>query len=484
VYNIFLLHLLRVDLTLFTQTPLPLEGCACNNKNVTLNIVQLLIHAAPNSVRMDDNDGWMPLHYICDNKEQVDETTSVDILKLLLEKNPEAVRHEDDFFSLPLHHAARAKSPEFCRVLIEAYHGPEQIADPHGALTLDYPCGEYGRLPLHHACWDNTVATVEYLYKLYPNAINDATTDGEYPIHDAIGGLDDRDNPAAAVDVVKFLLDCDPKVILQKFQGTTSLLHYSCLMEYNDSNIEAGIQVIKVIYDAHPEAIEDKELASEIHRYHQDVQTFINSQLFYSLQAKDHCLMTTPDESGQLPLHRALQKNVTLGSITLLVQGNPSAIRSFDKDGVTPLHIACAHHESASVVQYLLGLHTSKRTLRAADFALGAVDRDGNTALHYACRGAKYETIALLLDMYDAAPVSKRNDDKKLPIELLWESDRVEDRESIEYMESIFRLLRAYPEPIVNYNAKQQAKKKRKFDHGNETGESADECSSRSSVGY
>ena len=51
------------------------------------------------------------------------------------------------------------------------------------------------------------------------------------------------------------------------------------------------------------------------------------------------------------------------------------------------------------------------------------MDRKGNTALHLACRGAKYETIALLLDKYD--------DDEKLP----WESNEVLDREreSVEY---------------------------------------------------
>jgi len=274
--------------------------------------------------------------------------------------------------------------------------------------------------------------------------------------HFEIHVLRGRDNPAAAVDVVKFLLDCDPNVKLQKFRRrfeTLSLLHYACRQMRCVSSIEAGIHVVKVIYDAHPKAIEDNELASEIHRYHQDVQTFINSQLDYSRQASDRHLMETPDENGQPQLHIALQNNVTLGSIKLLVQSKPSAIRSIDNDGVLPLHIACQHHESASVVQYLLGLHMNKRTLRAADF-----DNNNNTALHYACRGAKYETTALLLEKYDAVPVSKRNDNKKLPIDLLWESDRVEDRESIEYTESIFRLLRAYPEPIVNYNAKQQAK--------------------------
>jgi hypothetical protein len=230
-----------------------------------------------------------------------------------------------------------------------------------------------------------------------------------------------------------------------------------------DSNVEAGIQVIKVIYDAHPEAIEEDRITSDIHHYHQQVQTFISSELVYSRQAKNRRLMTTPDEKGQLPLHTALQNNVRLGSIKLLVKGNASAVQTPDNSGALPLHVACAHHESASVVQYLIGLDAT---------TLDAVDKGGNTALHLACRGARYETISLLLDKFDAISVSKRNAHKKLPIDLLFESDKVLNRESVECTESVFRLLKSYPETVMNcvVNMKQEAKldgcssrKKRKF---------------------
>ena len=129
------------------------------------------------------------------------------------------------------------------------------------------------------------------------------------------------------------------------------------------------------------------------------------------------------------------------------MKGNPSAIRNFDNNGLIPLHVACEHHSSPSVVQYLLGL--DKRTLRAVDY-------HNNTALHYACRGAKYDTIALLLENHDAASVSKRNTHDKLPIELLWESDAVEDRENIDYTDTIFRLLKAYPETLSNVGTQLQ----------------------------
>eukprot|EP00985_Skeletonema_marinoi_P007536 scaffold3316_cov94-Skeletonema_marinoi.AAC.19 len=430
--------------------------CVCRNPNVTPRISPLLIDAAPDSVRSEDNYGNMPLHNLCKTKA-LDGAAAIEILELLIERYPEV--HEGLF---PIHIASGNKSPEFCNVLIEAYPGCKRILDSDGML------------PLHSACLCNAVATVEYLHKLYPDAINHTTTtSGSHPVHFAITGLLHRDNPITAVDIVKYLLQCDPTVKFQKIRGTDSLLHFTLnVLVYNDSTVDVGIQIdigiqiIKVIYDAHPEAIELNTIASVIQSWHERVQAFINSQLFYARQAKNHRLMTTPDSNGQLPLHRALQNNVRLGSTKLLVKGNTPAVQSPDNRGALPLHIACQHHESASVVQYLVGLDAT---------TLDAVDRDGNTALHLACHFARHEIVALLLDKFDAVSVSKRNSRKKLPIDLLWESNEVEDKESVEYTESVFRLLTAYPETVMNIciqnqsasaNCPRSSGKKRKF--GNE----------------
>ena len=226
---------------------------------------------------------------------------------------------------------------------------------------------------------------------------------------------------------------------LQKWQGKSLLQCASCL-EYHESNIEAAIEVINSIYDAHPDVIDDGGITSRIQDCHQLVQAFLNAQLVYARQAKDHRQMTTPDGNGQLPLHRALQNNARLGSIKLLVKGNPYALQSPDNNGVLPLHIACQNYDSSVVVRYLIDIDNT---------TLGNVDRDGNAALHYACLGAKYGTMTTLLEEYDAVSVSRRNAHKKIPIDLLWESNVVEDRYGNGYVENVFRLLKAYPEIVI-----------------------------------
>ena len=410
---------------------------ACENKHVSLGIIKFLIDTAPDSVRHEDSKGCLPLHILC-CIEKLDEAAALQILKLLLKKYPDSIRHKSNDGFLPIHFAAKTKSPEFCRVLIEAYPGSERNSSNNGGL-----------LPFYYACTENTVDIVEYLYNVYPDAIQHSPAD-LYPIHAAICSVLNREaNPEAAIDIVKFLLDCDPRVKLQKSGGTLAVLVQACLLDYNDSSLAAALEMIKAIYDAHPEAIEDDANIVSIFQYGlPQVQTFIEGQLVYSRQAKDEHVMNTPDDNGQLPLHTALESNVRLGSIKLLVKGNPGAVRYPDNSGALPLHIACMHHESTRVVQYLIGLDPS---------TLEAVDYENNTALHYACRGAQYETIALLLGKFDAVSVSRRNAQEKLPIEILWKSNEIVDRERIEYMESIFLLLKAYPETVMNVGTEVQS---------------------------
>jgi ankyrin repeat protein len=452
------------------ETPLHM---ICNNKNATRGMVQLLIDAFPGSLDRAINAGAIgvtPLHFLCFNKD-IDDSNAVDILGFFLERCPEAVRHADGDGDLPIHIACGfgSKCLEYCRVLIEAYPGSERIVASGCAL-----------LPIHSACRGGTVETAQYLLRLYPESINVANpgVGGGYPIHNVIVGLDKRTNPATAAEMVQMLLDHDSNVALQKWDGEFSPLFATfctaCRYRNNASILNAALKILHLLYDAHPEVIEDDRITSNIDRRDlaipEEIQTFINAQLTYARQVRNSTArqMKTRDGNGQLPLHRALQHSATLGSIKLLVKRNPSVILIPDNSGSLPLHVAIQHYDSTKVVDYLIGLDPE---------TLAAVDREGNTALHLACRGAKYDTIALLLEKYNAGTVSQSNVCNKLPVHLLFESDAVANRENdTKYLESVFQLLRAYPETVmVSGDAKQASipqggrpsrnGKKRKYHH-------------------
>ena len=276
---------------------------ACENNNVSIGIIRLLIDAAPDSVPHEESKGHLPLHCLCGNTN-LDEATALEILNLLLEKHPESIRHETNEGHLPIHFAACHLSPEFCRVLIEAYPGSERIAD------------DKGMLPLHYACLNNTVAIVEYLYNLYPDSIEQIASEAFYPIHVSIAAFfrGDRADPGAAVDIVKFLLSCDPRVKFQEVVQGESLLHYVCRLNYGKSNKMVALKIIDAIYDAHPEFIR-------------------------------------MEDEGKLPLHKfcgntSLDEATALEILQLLLEKHPESVRHEVIGGQLPIHIAIGASKS------------------------------------------------------------------------------------------------------------------------------------------
>ena len=403
------------DAASYTQGGLtPLHLIIGFNKNVTRGMVQLLIDAFPESLRREDNNGYMPLHQLCINKN-LEDATAVDILGLLLERCPEAVRRANDD-GLPIHAACGVglRSPEFCRMLIEAYPRSERIAN------------SIGMLPFHVACGQGAVVTAKNLYKLYPESINVTDRGGIYPIHYAIMRLK-GESPASAIEMVQFLLDRDLNITSQTFREFSPLFMgiMVCVLESTGVNVapimSAAMKILHLFYDAHPEAMEDNRIEAAFDRIPEEMQNFITTQRAYARLARDATFMSGRDVNGQGPLHIALRDNITLGSIKLLLNGDRDAIRMPNNDGALPLHVAIQHHESTKVVDYLVGLDSDTLT---------AVDTGGNTALHHACRGAKYDIIPLLLEKYGAVSVSTINGHNKLPIHLLLESGATANREA------------------------------------------------------
>ena len=172
------------------------------------------------------------------------------------------------------------------------------------------------------------------------------------------------------------------------------------------------------------------------------VVPFLEAQLEYSEKAQDAAFMNTPNKHGWLPLHCALKNNVTLGSIKLLLRGNPSAVRTVDNKFAFPLHIAC-EFSSVKVVQYLVEAYS-----RSVDHC----DDNSDSILHYACRGGNLGVLKYLLEdhahLVSSATVNAKGE---LPIHLLCEygKGKEDDDQSVEYVETIWLLLLANPEALM-----------------------------------
>jgi len=178
----------------------------------------------------------------------------------------------------------------------------------------------------------------------------------------------------------------------------------------------------------------NKEYAERL----QEVTIFLSTQEMYAYKAQDENAVRTPDFTGSLPLHNALYASAPLGTIKLLVKGYQDAINIPDGSGRHPLDTACWNC-TAGIVKYLAELLPGR---------LNKCDVNKNYLLHHACRGGKCEVIQYLLD--NPMGLSERNANGMLPIHLFCEYV-IGKADTSEYTETIWRLLTAYPETVLNW---------------------------------
>ena len=440
----------------YGQVPLHI---ACTNNHITARIVKVLIDTWPQATRQR-NCGDTPLHNLCRDTDEMDGTVALKILRLFLQADPdsasqmtEAEDEGDVQGYLPIHFAVECKSSEFCKVLIEAY--PESVRV--GVFYYDI---DFDILPIHGACRKGRLDTVKLLYEQYPESIDKRTGEGYLPIHEAV-----RTPTEKGTQVVDYLLHQDPDGVSKVVYGYSSddegclPLHLACAKIGN-------IKMVKHLFDLYPEAIREKnqseelpiEIAVDIHQrgprpprgYRRsfsetgkngETVAYLQTQMNYARQANNKNSLRRPDRDGRLPIHRALNSGACLGAVKLFVQGNTNCARVTDQEGMLPLHIAC-ECTTADVVKYLV----------EHDDTMNIISAKQGSPLHHACHAGNCEAVNYLLDR-QVASVSERNTNDKLPIHLLCDAanERWGLRDTPLYVETIWRLLLAYPETVVNW---------------------------------
>jgi len=399
---------------------------ACFNQKIDPNTIQLLLDNWPESIFQQNSNLDLPIDVFFKN-DFVEEVESVKILALYVEFSPAWVRQVGESGSLPIHHAAKSRSPAFCEVLINAYPEALKIQDEHG------------RLPIHIACRSGRPATVKYLLQVYPESILAETAGSGYlPIHLA------TQRPGSA-ETIQVLLTQDP----DGASRATTDLYLPLYFASRDQGTE-NLKAVQLLFDSYPEAIFERRFIANPRQWvvpswvvaNPLVFDFLKKQMKYAYIGRDISAMTTVDGNGWFPLHRALHGDASLGAIKLLVKGNIDALQVADHNLSYPLHIAC-EFSTPDVVEFLLESNES---------CLNHCDNMHSSSLHYACRGGNYGAVLCLLER-GVSSVSERNSENKLPIQLLYGSgnDKVDNR-SPEYVETLWRLLLAYPETVLNFN--------------------------------
>lgn len=426
------------------STPLQL---ACYNKHFTLEVVQMLYNAWPEALRMGDIDGYLPIHQLSRNRK-LEEPVALSVLRFMIGIDPTLVREVDEDWYLPIHFAVCGMSTGFCKVLIDAYPDSLRVGRTNA-----------GRLPINVGYYNeraDAVDTIQYILELYPESTNVRDGEGRLPIHGAAR--------LGRTHIIELLLKHDPDMVSKTTNNHCQLpLHIACCCW--------RVEAVQVLYDAFPEATWVRNGSGrtplELVSYNCGIQVvgnqlsssstivnFLQAQQAYAQKAKDMIVMTTPDNNGWLPLHHALKDKAPLGSIKLLLKGNPSALLTTDYKIAFPLHIAC-QFSSVKVVKYLVEL------LDVNGRILEHCDTNKDSILHYACCGGNCEVVKYLLTNHSSLVASVvANEKGELPLHLLCESGKnevdIDSKEqrlisaAREYIETIWLMLLADPEALMS----------------------------------
>jgi hypothetical protein len=238
------------------------------------------------------------------------------------------------------------------------------------------------------------------------------------------------------LELTKFLLKHDKGVVSTPLGNGDLPLHIACNFQFRRP---CSVIVVELLYNAFPGAIcmENIDGKSPLRlegesQESMGIAEFFRKQLDMMVQAM---IDNKPDEDGLLPIHRALSRSYdkpAAGTVQLMAKANPRALHLMDKRGFTPLHISCRFDDIA----------------KASEDSLLIRDAKGNLSLHISCLEVGYRVMSYILGT-SKRQLTELNNEGKLPIELLL-YQAVCNRDRLEYVQAVNKLLRANPESLTH----------------------------------
>ena len=116
-----------------------------------------------------------------------------------------------------------------------------------------------------------------------------------------------------------------------------------------------------------------------------------------SFESRHASILQFIDKFGKSGLHYACQEGHA-DVVKYLVEECGCDINVCDRDGLTPLHLACKHGHNVDIVKYLLSRSECNSLVRT---------NDGNTALHFACTTTQFNPKIIEILLKNGAIVGK-----------------------------------------------------------------------------
>lgn len=314
----------------------------------SLAVVQYMVDAAPQVLTTRDKSRDLPLHVACSHK------ASLEVVQLLVQANPATVRSRNMRRDLPLHMACgtRAGLPVI-QLLVQAGPGTLTAVNSRGDTPLHIACAMAGS---HHPAMQNE-RVVTYLMDKCPEVLEQANhaklADQQLPIHMACAG---RAGPL----ILQQLVERAVHTLGVKDAKGNLPLHVAC-------RENAPLTSIRIILDALPDTIRNTNDQGNLPLHQACCATSLGVSLEliqFLVETWDtvwqrHQQSTTPRNNSDDDMEE--QRQLLLEQ-DRYVQG----ATVMNRDGDTPLHLACHGNAAPEVIYYLTELWPGALLVRNA----------------------------------------------------------------------------------------------------------------------
>ena len=357
-------------------------------------VIDALIAAAPQALKMPDNRGMLPMHYVAAFCH-----TPMASVERMLEIYGDALFAHTTNGDTPLHllvsnssNIVQAKSngsgddskdegPKLDRNMVrivEALMGPadgdrsplimtnrEKLNSLHCCALFDAPPRLSQLLMTHPAAKEASAM---------------ANSFGATPLHLASA------QPGVAQSIATVLAVGTPEAAAVKDRLKRTPLHVA------SQNVHATPHLIKALAQLHPQATAEKTQRGHL-PLHLAAQSQAKESVIKALIKAYPKATQAKNKSSNTPLHDAAKYRASVGAVKLLLDTYPDAVYIQNQYGNLPIHCACAYQAPKDVVSLLLGAYPQGASTQ---------NRNRDTPIHYT---AAYATDpATVNPLIDAAP--------------------------------------------------------------------------------
>ena len=372
----FLIDDMKCDVTATNRRGKTCVSFACSSKN--LNLIQLLIQQYKlNPFAGNKYDFTNLLHVAVENDW-------IDILELCQQYSVDIANYSNRNSHTLAHLASYNGALNILKQLINDYSYDVNATTNDGSICLHLAC-EGGHLPI-----------VFYLTSLPQCNISATTLNGSTVLHKTCMCISSQ-----SFQILKYLVESHQLDLCAVNDNGMAPIHIACSKGKLDS--------VQYIIEHSPSLL---ELPENVHgRTPFLISVRYNQLKVVQYLISKNCNLSASDGEGYKSAH-LLAMNGSLNTLKYLVDNNYCDINATDHQERTPLHVAILANQF-EIIEYILNksipsvtvdwlrevkyLLDSPQDLHTTNLHINAQDKDGNTPLHLACEKRKKNIVSLLV---------------------------------------------------------------------------------------